>query len=314
MIDIVIVNWNAGDQLQDLMNSIVHFHYNIVKSVVIVDNASVDNSIADLEKAFKTTPFRLNIIRNQINLGFGVACNQGAAQCHSEYLLFLNPDSVLYQDTLQVAFKYMAYDNNKDVGICGVQLIDEHNHISLSCANFPKPVTFILHSFGLNRLKRLSAYSLHMHNWDHSQTRVVDHVIGAFYLIRTSLFNDLNGFDPRFFVYLEDLDLSLRAKEQGWKSVYLTEAKAFHVGGGTSNQVKATRLFYSLRSRLLYSAKHFTMVGASMVFITTLLIEPIFRLGLAILKLSNAQIRETTIGFVKLYRWVPKWMLDGKTN
>jgi GT2 family glycosyltransferase len=314
MLDIVIVNWNAGEQLYHLIESIEEFHSQLVTSVVIVDNASRDFSVDPIETNFKNTPFNIKIIRNKINVGFGSACNQGAAVCTSKYLLFLNPDALLYKDTLTIATDYMDTPEQSDVGICGIQLIDEHNAVSRSCARFPTPLSFFIHSVGLNRLKIFASQSLHMHDWDHMTTQTVDHVIGAFYLVRNSLFKSLNGFDERYFVYLEDLDFSYRANLAGYRSVYLTEAKSFHEGGGTSNQVKATRLFYSLRSRLLYADKHFSKIGSIIVLMATMIIEPVFRILYAALLRSKSQIAETLDGYRMLFTWLPKWMFKGETR
>jgi GT2 family glycosyltransferase len=155
----------------------------------------------------------------------------------------------------------------------------------------------------------ISRLGYFMHEWDHRKTRRVDHVIGAFFLVRRELFVDLHGFDERFFVYLEDLDFSFRAHKAGWCTVFLAEAQAFHAGGGTSQQVKARRLFYSLRSRLLYAFKHFSRPGAVGVLLTTLLVEPVSRSLLALLRRSMTNLRETWMAYGLLWRWLAKWLL-----
>ena len=240
---IVVVNWNSGLHLRDCIDSISQHGSRSVEQVIVVDNGSVDGSDVSVEKMPNVT-----LVRAGANLGFGKACNLGAQKVKSEYLLFLNPDAALYADTLPKALAFMRDPVNAKVGICGVQLRDETGHISRSCARFPSALGFVAHAIGLDRFfPRLGHF---MAEWDHAQTRQVDHVIGAFFLVRRDLFDALHGFDERFFVYLEDLDFSHRAHQTGWLSVYLADAQAFHVGGGTSNQVKARRLFYSLRSRL----------------------------------------------------------------
>jgi len=123
-----------------------------------------------------------------------------------------------------------------------------------------------------------------MKEWAHDTSRQVDHVIGAFFMVRRNLFLSLNGFDELFFVYLEDIDFSYRAKLFGWESWYLTETKAFHEGGGTSRQVKAHRLFYSIRSRLLYGFKHFSTLQAWGVVLSTFMLEPFTRTGYCLLQ------------------------------
>lgn len=304
-LSIIIVNWNAGLQLAELVSSIEKYHHGLVSSVVIVDNASTDDSLGRVE-TLQDLPFKQIIIRNSENWGFGKACNLGAHQVKSEYLLFLNPDATLYHDTLPRALAFMRDPANSKAGICGVQLLDNAGHVSRSCARFPTALGFVAHAVGLDRfMPRLGHF---MAEWDHAETRQVDHVIGAFFLVRRQLFNLLHGFDERFFVYLEDMDFSYRARRAGWRSVYLADVQAFHAGGGTSNQVKARRLFYSLRSHLVYAFEHFSWVGAFSVMVATLIVEPLSRSALALLRCSWVGLMETWAAYGMLWRWLPQWI------
>lgn len=312
MLDIIIVNWNSGVLLREAVASITEFGANVVSKVIVVDNHSSDDSLSGVEANAAGLPFSLHVIRNPTNMGFGAACNQGAKQAQSEYLLFLNPDTALFADTLSKALTYMQDPANARVGICGVQLLDEQGRISRSCARFPSARRFLAHALGLDRLfPQLGHF---MADWDHRQTRVVDQVIGAFFLVRRETFEALGGFDERFFVYFEEVDLSRRARDAGWRSVYLADAQAFHVGGGTSRQVKARRLFYSLRSRLLYSFKHFSWTGAMLVTFATLLVEPLSRTLLALLRGSWSGVKETWFAYGMLLRWLPQWFFKSMTR
>ena len=305
MITVIVVNWNAGKQLSTCIESIIGYGAGLVRQIVVVDNGSEDGSDASIENLVPVT-----LIRTGANLGFGRACNMGAGQAQSKYLLFLNPDAALYADTLPKVLAYMQDPAQARVGICGVQLLDERGHVARSCARFPSAAGFIAHAAGLTRI--ISGLGYFMHEWDHRQTRRVDHVIGAFFLVRRELFVDLHGFDERFFVYLEDLDFSFRAHRAGWCTVFLAEAQAFHAGGGTSQQVKARRLFYSLRSRMLYAFKHFSRPGAVGVLLTTLLVEPVSRSLLALLRRSMTNLKETWLAYGLLWRWLAKRLLRGE--
>lgn len=307
-VSIIIVNWNAGAQLADVLASIIQFHSNLVSSVIIVDNASTDGSLNPIE-LMKDLPFQLNIIRNKENEGFGVACNQGAVLAKSEFILFLNPDTRLFENSLSVPLAFMQAANNHGVGVVGIQLIDEQSSIARSCARFPTLGMFAAQACGLNRLPGLRHLNMHLTDWAHTETRTVDHVIGAFYLLRRSLFNSLGGFDERFFVYLEDLDLSLRIRQAGYSCVYLTDAQAFHFGGGTSRQVKARRLFYSLRSRLIYGFKHLPLTKAWALLFITLAFEPFSRLALALLKRSRSDAFQTLQAYALLIKSLPEVLL-----
>jgi GT2 family glycosyltransferase len=307
LLSIVIVNWNAGNLLLDCVKSINLYGNQSVAQIIVVDNSSSDGS----EDLVDRLPL-VTLIRSKSNLGFGKACNLGAQSGKSEYLLFLNPDAALLPDTLNTALAFMQNPINKKVGICGVQLKDESGHVARSCARFPRPLGFAAHALGVLRL--MPQWGHAMTDWPHDRTRDVDQVIGAFFLVRRALFEQLSGFDERFFVYFEEVDFSYRAHKAGWRTTYLADAQAFHAGGGTSNQVKARRLFYSLRSRTLYAFKHFSLVGAVAVLLATLLLEPVSRSALAVTKGSFSGLKETWAAYAMLWRWLPQWIFKGVTR
>ncbi|WP_243055521.1 glycosyltransferase family 2 protein [Pseudomonas sp. BP01] len=303
-IDVVIVNWNSGTQIRDCINSLKASITMGQARVIVVDNGSTDGSDQGLEQE------GVRVLRTGANLGFARACNLGAAEGDAPFVLFLNPDAAVYPGTLDYVLSFIRSPRNAKVGVCGVQLEEENGHIARSCTRLPTTASFITHALGLDRfVPRLGFF---MAEWAHDTDRSVDHVIGAFYLIRRELFDQLGGFDERFFVYLEDLDLSKRVKDEGYSIEYLTEVKAFHKGGGTSDQVKARRLFYSLRSRIIYAFKHFGRVSATAVLLATLLPEPILRVGLALLKRKGGM--ETLQAYRMLFVWLGEWLKTGKTR
>ena len=304
-IDVVVVNWNSGSLLHSCLASIERHADGLVRRTVVVDNASTDGSLASIDSIGG-----VDVVRNDVNRGFGAACNQGAARGDGDYVLFLNPDAELLRGTLAGSAAYMQASRDARVGICSVQLVDEAGEIDRSCSRFPTATGIVAKSLGLtSRFPRLGAS---MREWPHDRTRVVDQVIGAYFLIRRELFEALGGFDERFFVYFEEVDLSLRARELGWSSVYLAEAQGFHVGGGTSRNVKGRRLFYSLRSRLLYAQKHFGPVRLAIATLATLVLEPISRTIHSAIRGPSA-VRETLGGIASLYRWLPRWRSEGRS-
>ncbi len=306
-LDIVIVNWNAGRQLRECLDSLAEARTNgfRLRRVVVVDNASTDGSANGLECLCRRHGLPLLLIRNETNLGFGAACNQGARDSESDYLLFLNPDTRIFPDSLRVPVRFMELPENRQVGICGVQMVDGRGSVKRSCARFPGPALFLWRMLGLDVILPRWFPNLFMTEWGHGEDRQVDHVMGAFYLVRTSLFAALGGFDERFFVYLEDLDFSLRARRAGWSSYYLARARIYHEGGGASRRVLARRLFYSLWSRILYSYKHFGLPGGTGVLLGTLFIEPCARLLRAAGSLSFEGLKETIGAYALLWRALP---------
>lgn len=302
-VDVVIVNWNSGVQLLECIRSLANCASQYIGKVIVVDNGSVDGSDNCVEGF---AGLEVVVIRAGANLGFGKACNLGAKYSGCDYILFLNPDASVYDDTLFLSLNYM--DEHSRVAVCGVQLKDEVNHVSRSCTRLPTVTSFLAHAVGLDRL--LPKLGHFMGEWDHNDSRLVDHVIGAFYLVRRSVFESVGGFDERFFVYLEDLDLSNRIKAAGWQIFFLSNVQAFHKGGGTSDQVKAFRLFYSLRSRIIYSYKHFNFVGATLILFATMFIEPISRVFHSALRRSMSSVKETLTAYKLLWKWLSGWMFE----
>jgi len=302
-IDIIIVNWNAGPLLRECLEAIVEVSQtDLVPRTVVVDNASTDGSLDGLERI--TVP--VTLVRNERNRGFAAACNQGAKGSTAQYLLFLNPDTRLSTGALAGSVAFMDRPEHQRIGILGIQLIDGTGCVTPTCARFPTTGRFLSKMLGLDKMLPRLFPPHFMVEWDHRDNRCVDQVIGAFFLIRRSLFESLGGFDERFFVYFEEVDLCVRARALAWHTFYLSNVQAYHRGGGVTDQVKSTRLFYSLRSRILYAHKHFNPWAATLLTLATLFVEPVSRLVLATIRRSPSLLIETVKGYALLWRSVPR--------
>jgi N-acetylglucosaminyl-diphospho-decaprenol L-rhamnosyltransferase len=279
-VHVVIVNWNSGTLLEECLQSFAAAADDDVtlRRVSVVDNASTDGSCDELVAA---ASLPLALIRNAENRGFGAACNQGAAGSDADFILFLNPDTRLAPGSLELPARYLGSPHHATVGIVGIQLADQDGQVARNTARAPTARSMIGHSLGLDRLG-LAAFPRHFdEDWPHDETRPVDQVMGAFFLVRREVFEVLGGFDERFFVYFEDMDFAVRARERGWTSVYLAGARAFHRGHGTTHRATERRTFYFLRSKLHYAFRHFGAPSAAAVAAVTLLLEPIARMGAA---------------------------------
>ena len=293
---VVIVNWNSGPQLRECLQSFAAVaDDDVAARVTVIDNASSDGSSEGLATSLPPT-----VVRNADNRGFGAACNQGAAGSEADFLLFLNPDTRLMPGSFAQPVRYLRTPENEKVGIVGIQLVDADGHVARNTARAPTAWSMVGNSVGLDRLAPRLFPPHFVTQWAHDQTRTVDQVMGAFFLVRRSVFEALGGFDERFFVYYEDLDLSVRAHAQGWSSVYLSTAQAFHRGQGTTEGATARRTFYFCRSRILYARKHFSTTGALAVTLATLALEPLARLAAAP-RSAGAMLR----AFAMLWRDLP---------
>jgi N-acetylglucosaminyl-diphospho-decaprenol L-rhamnosyltransferase len=306
-LDIIIVNWNAGNKLFECLDSIRHSNHEAsfrLAKCIIIDNASTDGSLDHI----KDMALPLELAINTENKGFGFACNQGSKSGDSEYILFLNPDVRLFPDSLSKSVSFMESSDNKQIGILGIQMVDQNGAIHRNVARFPSPKSFFYQMFGLDHLWPKQFPPHFMTDWDYLQSRVVDQVPGSFFLMRRSLFKSLNGFDERFFMYFEDLDFAYRARMEGWVSYYLSNVKAFHHGGGTTDQVRALRLFYMLRGRVHYVAKHFGYYPALWIIIASLTIEIWVRLGWSLINGSGRNFLETLQAYFLYMKELPALM------
>lgn len=295
MIDIVIVNWNSGAQLKECLDSVLEYREDQVGKIIVVDNGSIDGSVDGVDELTG-----VSVIRAGKNLGFASACNIGARKCDSSYILFLNPDTRVESNSFSVPLAFMEQPENRNVGVCSIQLYDERGAVSCSCSRFPTFGRLVASALGVDKLPGLGRAGMFMQDWDHQDSMRVDQVIGAFYLIRRNAFEKVHGFDERFFVYFEEVDLSLRLKQAGLVSWYLANARAFHAGGGASRQIKARRLFYSLRSRLQYSFKNFPRWQAWSIVGITGGVEPWTRTFWCLIHYDLVGIKNT---------WEAYWML-----
>ena len=280
-LDIILVNWNAGHLVRECLASVEESDLTgiVLQRIVIVDNASTDDSLAGLAES----PLPVNIIRNQQNLGFGRACNIGVQDSQSEFILLLNPDTRIQQNTLKEALQFMAEPANQKIGILGVQLLDDAEQITCSCRYFPTPLRILSRIVGINTIAQQPALNTVMPLSDHQKSHPVDQVMGAFFLTRRELYQDLGGMDERFFMYYEEVDYARRAHDMGYISYYLATTQAYHHGWGTSAQVKALRLAYNLQSRIQYGYKHFQWLTATLLLCATLFIEPVTRTVLTLI-------------------------------
>jgi N-acetylglucosaminyl-diphospho-decaprenol L-rhamnosyltransferase len=306
ILDIVIVNWNSGPRLRECLMSIAEYKQRYLNHIIVIDNASTDDSLNKIEKI----GLPILLVKNKLNIGFGAACNQGAKSGNSNFLLFLNPDTRLFKNTLDKSIDFMKNKRNSNVGILGVQLVGEHGEVLRTCARFPVLKQFFFKFFGLNRLSSKLFEDHFMNEWDHKGPgRMVDQIMGAFFLTRRNVFKLLNGFDERFFVFFEEVDFSLRALNLGFSSYYMPEIKAFHEGGGSTKKNISMSLFYSLQSRLLYAFKHFGFISAFALLLLTLIVEPISRIIGILFFGQDKSIKNLFFTYLYLFKNLPSLFL-----
>jgi len=221
--------------------------------IIIVDNNSTDGSEEYLPAKFQ----RVKFIFNNENLGFAKACNQGFEISSGTYVLFLNPDTILTETCLKDCVSF--FETHADAGAAGVRMLNEKgNFLKESKRGLPTPSTSFYKLFGLTAMFPRSGtiakyYEGHL---PENENNPVDVLSGAFMMIRREVFEKVNGFDGSFFMYGEDIDLSLRIGQQGYRNYYLGKISITHLkGGSTTYNYKYIRDFYGAMN--LFVQKHY---------------------------------------------------------
>jgi GT2 family glycosyltransferase len=259
-ITIALVNYNTGHLLDRLFCAIAAAQGDLKLQTILIDNASRDDSIEILRSKY---PF-VELIANTINVGFGRANNQALARMRGRYLLLLNTDAFVAADTLIKTVRFM--EQNPRSGILGVKLVGEDGLLQPSCRFFPTPWNVFLAANGLTKLFPKTRLVDDM-AWDHKGTRTCDWVPGCYYLVRKEVIDQVGLFDPRFFLYYEEVDHCRRSHKAGWDVTYYGETHVVHVGGESAKTdapiTRAGRQNARLQveSELLYFRKHYGLSG-----------------------------------------------------
>ncbi|MEM1323304.1 MAG: glycosyltransferase [Bacteroidota bacterium] len=253
-LSIVIVNYNVKYFLEQALLAVRKACKGLSSEVFVVDNNSVDDSVSMVREKFP----EVHLIANEDNPGFSIANNQAIRQSKGEYVLLLNPDTVVEEDTFTKCVAFM--DEHLDAGGLGVRMIDgSGKFLPESKRGFPSPFVAFCKTFGLSSLfpKSRVFNRYHLGFLDANETNEVDVLAGAFMLLRKSVLDEIGLLDESFFMYGEDIDLSYRIVQAGYKNYYFADTTIIHYKGestkkGSLNYVKA---FYN--AMIIFARKHF---------------------------------------------------------
>lgn len=253
-LSVIIVNYCVPDFLEQCLITVKKAMQQINGEIIVVDNASPDNSITKLAPLFPDVYF----LQAETNIGFGRACNLGLSKAKGNYILFLNPDTLVPENTLTHCVSFL--NNNQQTGAVGVKMINgfgnflpESKRANPSLSNTFFKVTGLASLFPTSGLFNNYALGQLTKNENHR----IDVLAGAFMMVRRALLESLQGFDPVFFMYGEDIDLSLRIRKMGYDIYYLGEASIIHYKGQSSRNRsgKQHALFYKAMRQFVY--KHY---------------------------------------------------------
>lgn len=276
-LSIIIVNFRVRYFLEQCLYSVQRASQGIGLEIFVVDNHSADGSINYLQPLFPSVQF----MENNTNLGFAKANNQALLRCTGEYVLFLNPDTLLAEDSLVKMLNHL--NSHPHAAALGVRMVDGRGKfLPESKRGFPSPWASFCKLSGLSALfpqsRRFNRYALGY--LDEHGNHSVDVLAGACLLARRTVLQELNGFDEDYFLYGEDVDLSYRIKQAGYENLYFAGTTIVHFKGESSRNTSFTRLRHFYNAMRVFVQKHYKK-GEVAVFSAFLSTAIFLRAGLA---------------------------------
>jgi N-acetylglucosaminyl-diphospho-decaprenol L-rhamnosyltransferase len=286
-IAVVLVSYNTRELTKKALACLFSSSHDLEMEVIIIDNASQDNSAEMISAEYPD----ITLIKNTENVGFGRANNQALPGINSRYVLLLNTDAFVEPDTISKTVKFM--DAHLECGILGVKLIGRDGEMQPSCRFFPTPWNIFLQRSGLGRFFK-HVVMIDDTSWDHATVRDCDWVPGCYLLVRKEVIEQVGLFDPRFFLYYEEVDLCFTAKSAGWRVTYYPYATVVHFGGESAKHEGAISVegrqieSLDIESELLYFRKNHGISGVLLHLLLNSLAD-LIQVAKDIVKLRSVQ-------------------------
>jgi len=308
-LSIVIVNWNTRKLLRACLTSVYTQRCRFGFEVFVIDNASRDGSSQMVRRSFP----QVQLIENVENLGFARACNQGLHCAQGRYVMLLNPDTCLLDDTFGVMVAFL--DKHPDIGVLGPRIVNADGTVDARCAR--RLPTLSSELFEKTRLDRRYSRSrlfgtYLMTYWDHNDSRDVEALSGACLMVRREAVEQVGLLDESFFMYGEDIDWCYRNRQAGWRVFYYSNAKILHLGGQSTNLVSEDMGIEALWSLNHFFQKHrgFTYAVAHRLLIAGISLAK--QLGFIagwLLSRNRAHYRAK----LRVHRRVLEWAVTGRS-
>lgn len=258
-LSIVIVNYNVKYFLEQCLHSVQKAIHGLESEVFVVDNNSVDGSLKMVKDKFP----EVHLIENKDNKGFSKANNQAIRKSRGEYVLLLNPDTIVEDDTLQKVIRFM--DEHPEAGGLGVKMIDgKGKFLPESKRGLPSPSVSFFKIFGFSTLfpKSRIFSKYHLGYLDKDKVHQIDILAGAFMLLRKKVLDEIGLLDEEFFMYGEDIDLSYRITQAGYKNYYFPETRIIHYKGESTKKSSINYVFMFYNAMIIFAKKHYSRENA----------------------------------------------------
>jgi len=300
-LSILILCWNDQKLIQDCLRSIFATTHRTDFEVVVSDNGSEDGSVAFVRTSYPL----VRVVENGANLGFAKGNNTGIRVCQGEYILILNPDTIIHEGALDRWIEFA--DRHPKAGAFGCRVLNPDGTYQESSRRFPTIWRYLIAALCLRPLAYLSTafVSDTYTGWHGDTQREIDWQSGCCILFRGPLLKALDGFDERFFYHFEEVDLCLRVHQAGYSILFTPEASITHLGGQSVKRFPIRFELEKYRNRYRYFYKHFGTRGAKQCRRVALLWISLRRWGYGLLALfrSSEQLRNR----LAMYRATAKW-------
>ena len=296
-LSVIIVNYNVEHFLEQCLNSVLVATEKVSTEVIVVDNNSVDGSLKMLHEKFP----QITLIDNHDNLGFSKANNQGIKISKGEYVLLLNPDTIVEEDTFKLAVDFM--DLHPEAGGLGVKMLDgKGRFLPESKRGLPTPAAAFYKMFGLSKIfpksKRFAAY--HQGHLNADETHEVEVLSGAFMLMRKKALDEVGLLDEDFFMYGEDIDLSFRLIKGGYKNYYFPKTRIIHYKGESTKKNSVNYVYVFYNAMVIFAKKHYSTENAKL-FSFLINTAIIFRAFITIIATTIRRLIVPVIDFSFIY-------------
>ncbi|AEH46352.1 glycosyltransferase family 2 protein [Parageobacillus thermoglucosidasius] len=254
-VSIIIVNYNTPKLTAETIDSILSSQTKYSYEIIVIDNHSSDHSVQLIKERFP----EVKLIVNEENVGFAKANNQGINLSKGRYILLLNSDTIVKEDTIEKMIEFM--DKNRRIGASGCKVLLPNGKLDRAChRGFPTPMASFYYLVGLSKLfpksPRFNQYHLGYMNLD--EPHPIDCLVGAFMLVRREVIEQVGLLDEDFFMYGEDIDWCYRIKQAGWEIYYCPFTSIIHYKGASSKK-KPFKIVYEFhRAMFLFHKKHYS--------------------------------------------------------
>jgi len=255
-LSIIIVNWNTRDILWDCLKSVFDQTQDITFEVIVVDNASSDNSVKMVKSEFP----QVVLVENKENRGFAAANNQGMQIAKGRYVLLLNSDTIVLDGAIQKTLVFA--DQHPEAAVVGCRVLNPDKSLQPTCFMVPSLLNLFLSSSYLYKLFPRSRFwgRERMTWWDRDDVREVEVVTGCFMLVRKDAISQVGMMDESFFMYAEETDWCYRFKKAGWNLLFTPDAQIVHLGGQSSKKVRSDMILQARAGILYFIKKHYSYV------------------------------------------------------